>query len=225
MNNIKKFVKENLQLILLVLCGLLVVTGVLVMVFGAGNSDGFLKVMFVIFGIVLILLGCSLAFYAALTSNDDAANFFLYDSRTKSNMPLEELTFDVVDKKMTYVMTKLVANASKVWTENLFASNAEFFDEEGEIFRPLIAYKVLYDLSERANESIWNLYLMADTAIINSIVDALDDNSDDELGKAFKFLHKNASGDYERTEKFLADNQKYIQNKMLKYVKLNISKF
>ena len=84
MNNIKKFVKENLQLILLVLCGLLVVTGVLVMVFGAGNSDGFLKVMFVIFGIVLILLGCSLAFYAALASNDDTANFFLYDSKIKA---------------------------------------------------------------------------------------------------------------------------------------------
>lgn len=225
MNNIKKFAKENLQLILLVLCGLLVITGILVMVFGAGNSDGFLKIMFVVFGIILIALGCSLAFYAALLSNNDVPNFFLYDSRTKSNIPVDELTFDMVDKKMTYVMTNLVSNASKVWSENIFTSSNEFFDEDGEVFRPLIAYKVLYDLSERANESIWNLYLMADGSIIDSVVEALEENGDDELGKAFKFLHKNASGDYERTEKFLADNKKYVQNKMLKYVKANISKF
>ena len=224
MNKIKKFVKENLQLILMVLCGLLVVSGILVMVFGAGNSDGFLKVMFVIFGIVLIALGCSLLFFAMLVATNEEANFFLFDSRTKKNLPLESLTFDVINKKMTYVMTKLVSNASKVWTENVFTSNDEFF-KEGEIFRPLIAYKIIYDLCDRSNESIWNLYLMADSAIINSIADALEINDDGELGKAFKFLHENASGNYERTQKFLEDNRKYIQNKMIKYVKVNVSKF
>ena len=224
MEIIKKFVKENLQMILLVLCGLLVVSGILVMIFGAGNSEGFLKVMFVIFGIVLIALGCSLVFFAALVATDESANFFLYDSRSKSNIPVEELTFDIVNKKMTYVMTKLVANASKVWTQNLFEANDEFF-RDGEIFRPLIAYKVIYDLCDRANESIWNLYLMADGAIIDSINEALEANGDGELGKAFKFLHENAAGDYERTQRFLTDNKKYIQNKMLKYVKANSTRF
>lgn len=224
MDNIKKFVKENLQLILIVLCGVLVISGILVMVFGAGNSDGFLKVMFVIFGIVLIALGCALLFFAVLVATDENANFFLYDSRTKKNLPVESLTFETVNKKMTYVMTKLVANASKVWTENLFTSNDEFF-EEGEIFRPLIAYKVIYDLCDRANESIWNLYLMADRSIIESISEALEANDDGELGKAFSFLHENASGNYERTQKFLEDNRKYIQNKMVKYVKIHAPKF
>ena len=224
MDNIKKFVKENLQLILIVLCGVLVISGILVMVFGAGTSDGFLKVMFVIFGIVLIALGCALLFFAVLVATDENANFFLYDSRTKKNLPVESLTFETVNKKMTYVMTKLVANASKVWTENLFTSNDEFF-EEGEIFRPLIAYKVIYDLCDRANESIWNLYLMADRSIIESISEALEANDDGELGKAFSFLHENASGNYERTQKFLEDNRKYIQNKMVKYVKIHAPKF
>lgn len=224
MENIKKFVKENLQLILLVLCGLLILCGFLVMFFGAGNSDGFLKVMFVIFGIVLIALGCSLSFYAMLVSTNESANFFLYDPSTKTNIPVEELTFETVNKKMTYVMAKLVANASKVWTENLFTSNDEFFSE-GKAFKPLIAYKILYDLADRANESIWNLYLMADSSIIDSIAEALGENGDTDLGKALKFLHENASGDYERTEKFLEDNKKYIQNKMIKYVKIHISQF
>ena len=224
MDKIKKFVKENLQLILIVLCGLLVISGILVMIFGAGNSEGALKVLFVLFGIVLIALGCSLLFFAMLVATNENANYFLYDPRTKTNMPIDNLTFELVNKKMTYVMTKLVAYATKVWTENLFTSNDEFF-ADGEIFRPLIAYKVIYDLCDRSNETIWNLYLMADGAIIDSVAEALEDNDDGELGKAFKFLHENASGDYERTQKFLNDNKKYIQNKMIKYVKTNASKF
>ncbi len=224
MDKIKKFVKENLQMILLVLCGVLVVTGILAIVFGAGNNDGALKAMFVVFGIVLIALGCSLAFYAALIATNENANFFLYDQRSKRNISVEALDFDRVNKKMTYVMTKLVANASKVWTSNVFADNREFFDEN-EIFAPLVAYKVLYDLADRSNESIWNLYLMADKSVISSIAEALEMNSDSDLGKAIKFLHENAAGDFERTRKFLDDNKKYIQNKMIKYVKVHISKF
>lgn len=224
MEKIKKFVKENLQMILLVLCGILVITGILTIVFGANNSEGALKAAFVVFGIVQIALGCALVFYASLVATDENANFFLYDQRSKRNIPVEALEFDGVNKKMTYVMTKLVANASKVWTSNLFVDNKEFF-EENEIFKPLVAYKVLYDLVDRSNESIWNLYLMADKSVISSIVEALQLNSDEDLGKAIKFLHENASGDYERTKKFLDDNRKYIQNKMTKYVRVHISKF
>ena len=66
---------------------------------------------------------------------------------------------------------------------------------------------------------------MADGELISSIADAISLNGDEELAKAFKFLHENASGSYERTEKFLVDNKKYIQVKMLKYVKANIKRF
>lgn len=224
MDNIKNFVKQNLQLILLVLCGVLVLTGILVIVFGGGESEGFLKVMFIIFGTVLIALGCTLAFYAVAISTDETANFFLYDSQIKANMPVDKLTFETVNKKMTYVMTKLVPTAAKVWSKNVFVGHDDFFGGE-DTFKPLVAYKILYDLSDRANESIWNLYVMADRSIIDSIAEALEYNSDSELGKAFKFLHENAGGSYERTEKFLADNKKYIQNKMVKYVKANINRF
>lgn len=224
MENVKKFIKQNLQLILLVLCGALVLSGILVMVFGGGNSEGFLKVMFVIFGIVLIALGCALVFYAVVAYADVSSNFFLYDTQNKTDISEDQLTFEIVNKKMTYVMTKLVSSASKVWTENVLGENEEFFKGK-EIFKPLVAYKMLYDLFDRGNANVWNLYLNADASIIDSIADALELNEDGELGKAFKFLHENSDGNYERTEKFLVDNKKYIQGKMLKYVKNNLGKF
>ena len=152
-------------------------------------------------------------------------NFFLYDQNTKSNVSLDDLDFDRINKKMVYVMSRLSSSASKVWTENVFEGDNEVFADGDRRFAPLVAYKILFDLSERANEGVWNLYLMADASIIESIASALEINDDEELAKAFRFLHENASGSYERTEKFLADNKKYIQAKMVKYVKVNIDQF
>ncbi len=225
MSEIKSFVKQNLQLILYVLCGVLALVGVVIFVFGAGDSEGALKIVFILLGIVSIILGVALAVFAVVVGSAESANFFLYDQKLKSNIPIDELNFDIVNKKMTYVMTRLTSNASKVWTDNVFDEDSEIFADGDDSFVPLVAYKILYDLSERANESIWNLYLMADSSIIDAIASAVEYNDDEELAKAFKYLHENASGSYERTEKFLADNKKYIQSKMVKYVKTNIDRF
>ena len=50
--------KNNLPLIFLVLGGLLIIGGILVMIFGAGNSEGLIKVLFILISVVMILLGC-----------------------------------------------------------------------------------------------------------------------------------------------------------------------
>ena len=225
MDNFKKFVKQNLQVILFVLCGVIVLSAILTFVFGAGTSVGALKVLFVILGIVLMALGISFAFYAFLIGPTEKANFFLYDQKQKTNLSVDELDFELIDKKMTFVMSKLTANASKVWTENVFEGDSEVFADGDDRFVPLVAYKILYDLSQRANEGVWNLYLMADKSIIEALAAAIEFNNDEELANAFKFLHENAAGSYERTERFLADNRKYIQAKMVKYVKANIDRF
>ncbi len=225
MEKIKSFVRQNLKLILFVLFGLLVVTGILVIVLGGGHSDGFLKVMFIIFGIVLELLACSVAFLAIVTGGAEPANFFLYDNKKSANISLDELDFARVDKKMTFVMTNLTESVSEVWTRRVIFAESSDVLRENEALVPLVAYKMLYDLAERANESVWATYLAADALVIEDIAAALEINGDTELGNAFKFLFENAAGSYERTAKFLADNKRYIQSKMLKYVKANIEKF
>ena len=196
MESVKNFIKQNLRLILVILCGVLVLTGILVFIFGAAPNTGLLKIAFIAFGIVIILLGCALIFLAAVLGESEEANFFLYDSKLKSNVPVDELTFDTVNKKMTFVMTNLTTSASKVWTENVFEMESEIFADGDDSFVPLIAYKILYDLLDRSNEAIWQLYLAADAEIINTIAAALDLNGDGELANAIKFLHENADGNY-----------------------------
>jgi len=225
MEKMKGFFRQNLKLILFALCGLLIVAGILIIVLCGAQSDGFLKVMFIIFGIVLELLACSVAFLAIVTGGAESANFFLYDNKKSANISLDELDFAKVDRKMTFVMTNLTENASEVWSKRvIFAENSDVL-RENEALVPLVAYKMLYDLAERANESVWESYLSADALVVEDVAAALDLNGDNELGNAFKFLFENAAGSYDRTAKFLADNKKYIQSKMLKYIKNNIEKF
>jgi hypothetical protein len=171
------------------------------------------------------LIGCALVFYASLIAKDEQANFFLYDVKRKQNIPVEELNFDRVNRQMTVIMANLVDSDAKIWSCNVFVEkHEEIYDEDGALV-PLVAYKILYDLCDRASEAVWNLYLSASPEIVNSIVSALNQNDDSELGKVFKYLHESANGSYERTERFLRDNKSYIQNKMVKYVKANIEKF
>lgn len=225
MEKIKVFVKQNLKLILFALFGLLAVVGILVITLCGGQSDGFLKVMFIILGIVLELLAVSVAVLAIVSGEAEAANFFLYDSKKGANVPLEELDFARVDKKMTFVMTNLTESPSEAWSKTILFSQSSDILRDNEALVPLVAYKMLYDLAHRANESVWNAYVSADMLVIEDVVTALEMNGDNELANAFKFLFENSAGSYERTAKFLADNKKYIQSKMLKYVKANIEKF
>lgn len=225
MENLKSLIKRNLRLILAVMCGVLVVGGLLVLIFLGGDSDGWLKGMFIALGIVLIVLGCALLLLAAAFGESEKANFFLYDSKTKSNISVDDLDFALINRKMSFVMTTLASSSAAAWNENVFSEENEIFADGDDAFVPLIAYKMLYDLCERANEEVWQSYIAADESVIDAISSALEHNDDNDLGKAFKFLHQSAEGDYERTEKFLSDNRKYIQNKMIKYVKANIDRF
>ena len=225
MNEIKRFIKRNLQIILFVLCGVFAVGGILTFIFGAGDTTEFLQVMFIIFGALMILLSIALALLAFVVGSGEKANFFLYDSKLKANIPVDELSFEAVNKKMTFVMANLTTSASKVWTENVFEMESEIFEGEDDSFVPLVAYTILYYIIDRSNEAIWQLYLDASSEIIDTIASALELNDDCEFANAIKFLHENAEGNHERTAKFLADNRKYIQTKMVKYVKNNIDRF
>ncbi len=219
-----EFLKRNLRLILYIACAVLVLTGILVIVFTAGRSEGFLGFAFMALGVVTIAIGCSLAFFSNVVKTTEPANFFLYDSKRRTNIRLEELTFDIVNKKMTLVMADLAESSAKAWTENLFEAKKDVFESDPE-YLPLVAYKMLYDLADRSDETVWALYLSAPVSLVDAIVKALEANEDDQMGEAFKILYQKADGSYERTQKFLTDNQKYIQNKMLKYIKANIEKF
>lgn len=216
--------KKNLPIIFLIGGGVFILAGILAWILLGNLTEGLVKVLGIISAIVMIVIGGLALYYAFFLSGGEKQNFFLFDSKTKTNIPIEELEFEQVNRKMTYFLTKISSNASELWKEDIVGSDNENFGED-DLFRPLVAYKMIFDLVDRNAEGLWKLYLNADEVVIISLTDAISVSGDNELARTIRYLHKNANGNYETTAKFLNDNKNYIQKKMMKYVKANIEKF
>ncbi len=205
-----------------------------VLVFTIGTSfvgsitDGVWGVIAIVFtvlmGIVMILFGAASGFYGFLLIGGRKPNFFLYDQRTNSNINVEDLEFSQVNGKMTYFLTTISDHPSQLWEQNIIGSEHEQFGED-DLYRPLVAYKMLYALVEHDSPAQWQWYLASGGEVIESVAAAVAMSGDEGLANAVRKLHATAAGDYAKTRKFLCDNRVYLEKKMLKYVKSNIDKF
>ena len=227
MEKIKSVIKNNLLLIMSIAAGVLILGGVALIVLALTLSNtAFYKVMFIIMSIVMVLLGCVVTYFVLLVKDngleDEEPNLFLYDAETERNLSADILTFDLVNKRMAFFMSRVSNSIREIWTENVF-DNDEAFDGVDEL-KTLLAYKMIYDLADKDIPGLWELYLNADSELIEEIEINIANNGD-EFGKYIVKLHATANGNYEKSRKFLTDNKAYLENKMFNCVKRNIEKF
>lgn len=227
MDKIKNAIRKNLTLVLSIVAALLILGGIVFIVLGISLANStFNKVMFIIMSVVMILLGCVMFYFVFLTKDGangpEEPNLFLYDSATERNMSADALTFELVNKRMAFFMSRISSSIREIWSEDIF-DNDEVFDGVDEL-KVLLAYKMLYDLVDRDNPSLWGLYLDASRNLMSSICYQLESNGD-EVGRYILMLHDKADGNYEKSRKFLLDNKARIEKWMLRCAADNIEKF
>lgn len=227
MDKIKNAIRKKLTLVMSIIAALLIIGGVVLIVLGMSLANStFNKVMFIIMSIVMILLGCVMLYFVFLTKDGENGheepNLFLYDAATERNMSADALTFDLVNKRMTFFMSRISSGIREIWSEDIF-ENDEVFDGVDEL-KVLLAYKMLYDLVDRDNPGLWALYLNASRELMSSICDQIESNGD-EVGRYILMLHDKADGNYEKSRKFLLDNRARIEKWMLRCAADNIEKF
>ena len=98
--NVKKLIP-----ILLAVAAVFLIGGILILALltGQATSDVTLALT-VMIGILCILLA-GVILFVVYTTFDNDPNFFLYDSKLKKNISLEELTFERVNSRMGYYMS------------------------------------------------------------------------------------------------------------------------
>ena len=213
--------KKNLSTILLVagvVC-LLIAVVIAVLAFAGtfeGAGSGLIKVMLIIAAVLFLALG-GLVMYLAMITTTVTRHFFLYDKTTGKNIRPSELTFETVNKRMTGFMSRIANSERQAWSANIVGSVDERFGKD-DVYRPLMAYKMIYDLTEHNSPEYWRLFSKADPAIISSICDALSDNDDAQLGATLVFLREHHADNIEKISRFFMDNRAYMQKQMLKYV-------
>lgn len=221
-----KINSKNMAIVLMIVAGVLILGGISLFLFLVPGAASFFKVCLIIIGVLCILMGLGLLFTLYLGRDNDP-NFFLYDTKAQRNLPVDELTFDRVNSRMSYFLTTLSTSQEKLWADNTLADNGTGRFGVGDVYRPLTAYKMLYDLVELDRPEGWALFLCATPATMDSLLDALEENGEEAMSKALYHAYNSASGreDNEWLRDFLSGNAKYLRRRMLGYVQKNIEWF
>lgn len=219
--NVKKLIPCIIAAAAVMLIG-----GILILIFGvSGAGSSLTKVLVAIEGALAIVIGLILG-YIVLLSRDDDANFFLYDRRTSKNIRPEDLTFERINSRMGYYMSLISGSQEQMWQKNILGRENDRFGPN-DVYKPLAAYKMLYDLAELDRLESWVLFNEADAEVISSLTAALKQNGEDEMGRTLRFLYDDAMGpeDIERVRDFVMGNAQYIRRRMQKYIMDNLEWF
>lgn len=200
-----------------ILCFVLSIVAVLVAALAGLNTPA--TIILVIVAVCCLALALELG-YLFLLNKNAKANYFLYDSSTKTNVSVSKLSFAVVNARTGRYLSHFASSEGKIWNDRVL-DTAEIDSE----FAPLVAYKLLFSLADKDSEAGWNCLENASSKTVVFICEAMNANSDYELSNNFGKMMAEKPLNMPMIRDYLVRNKKYIQNRMLKYVVENIELF
>lgn len=169
---------------------------------------------------VSIVLAVELGYFTYLMM-DKTPNYFLYDSQTKRNISIQDITFKTISVKMSLFLSKYASSEGKIWNTRVLDNPYLEMPEE---FKPLVAYKLLYGLADNDTEAGWSCLENASEETLMFICNGLNVNNDKEFAANVAQLTKRPRN-MAMVRDYLVRNKRYMQSKMTKYVIDNIDRF
>ena len=216
-------IKRLMPLAMLLIAFLSLVAAIIVLVSAASADASYKKVLLRISAVLFFVLVGLALYYFYLTRESDP-NFFLFDQTTRKNVPVDQLTFGIVNERMDFYLSLISDSDEELWQGGVLAKNDGSFGRE-DIYRPLVAYKMLYDLTDRDDDVQWRLLEFAEVTTIRLLTRALKQGGDADMAQAIVELYRGEGEEGENLRDFLKGNQKYLRGRMLRYVKQHLDYF
>ena len=216
-------IKRLMPLAMLLIAFLSLVAAIIVLVSAASADASYKKVLLRISAVLFFILMALALYYFYLTRESDP-NFFLFDQTTRKNVPVDQLTFGIVNERMDFYLSLISDSDEELWQGGVLAKNDGSFGRE-DIYRPLVAYKMLYDLTDRDDDVQWRLLEFAEVTTIRLLTRALKQGGDADMAQAIVELYRGEGEEGENLRDFLKGNQKYLRGRMLRYVKQHLDYF
>ena len=195
---------------------------VVLLIIGIVYSGGaFAKTMLILVSVFMLLFAFELG-YLYLLSVNTVPNYFLFNSNLNRNLPVSNLTFQTVNVRMNRYLSRFAPSEGKLWTDKILDNPS--IDME-EAFKPLVAYKLLYDLAERDVDAAWRCFELASAQTVEFIAAGLEINGDDKFAKALRKMKSATPINLPAFKDLLIKNKRYLQGRMFKYAVQNINKF
>ncbi len=149
-------------------------------------------------------------------------NFFLYDRKTRRDLPVSELTFGEMRKRLLGFMS-IFRRRGKIFVGDLLV------DEKAvpEHFKPLLCYEILYELATDDGMDAES-FLSFGPECADVFSKYLRANEDYELAvniRSFIFDFADGNKRIDEFKSFMSTKAKHIEGKMLDYARTNIEKF
>ncbi len=214
--------QNRLKLILAITSGIALVAAILLFVFGIFVVQSIATKVVMIIAAVLSLALALEVLYLFFMSSDSRPNYFLYDNRQGRNVSVQKLTFQMINAKMNRYLSAFAPSEGKLWTDRVLEKpDLEMPDE----FKPLVAYKLLFDLAEHDSENGWKCFEIASVETVGFLCDALEMNGDEEMAQNLRQMKAATPINLKYIRDYLVRNRQYLKEKMRRYVYENIQKF
>ena len=217
--------KKSLPLILLVVGALFLVGAILIFAIAVPKADyAYKKILAIVCAVFMLMLtGLTVSYW--FLSRDIYPNYFLFDRKKKKNIPVEKLKFTMVSDRMTFLLGQIADSPEALWKSDVLLHESETYGYRS-VYKPLVAYKMLFDLGEQGVEtSYWTYFREAPECNINALCEALERVGEKKMVEAFKTIMERDPKDNMKIKEFLRRNMGYIRSKMVSYVVKHIELF
>ncbi len=217
--------KENLKKIFKITCIAMAVIAVIILVVGLLAIDWdempIVKIMTIIIAVLCGALAAEFG-YMYHIENEVKPNYFLYDPETNKNMPLQKMTFDVINRRMGRYLSTYAQSEGRIWTDRVL-DNPQLVMEDK--FKPAVAYKLLFNLAEKDVDAGWRCFELASVETVEFLCAALDSNGDTEIARTLRHLKHSTPVNVKYVRDYLVSNKAYLRTKLCNYVYDNINRF
>ena len=214
--------QKKINKLLVIAAAFFAVLAIILFVFGVTYDKGELaKVLLIVASLFVLLLSAELS-YLFLLSRKVVPNYFLFNATLNTNASPDKLTFETIDARMNKYLSSYAKNEAVLWTDGVLEKRAS---EIHPLFRPIVAYKLLFDIAENDSEAAWRCFLVSSDMTVEYIAGGLMQNNDRQLAAAILQLKRTKPVNMKQTRDFLVGNKKYIKKQLVSYVTENIEKF
>ncbi len=149
-------------------------------------------------------------------------NFFLYDRKNRSDIPISSLTVAAIREKLLEFMS-IFKRRGKLYIGDLFSENLNI----PEHFKTLFCYEILYELAAEDGHMDASAFLGFGGECADIFAKYLRENDDHELAAKLRcfILDYPKENNAESFKEYMKTKKEHIAEKMLKYTVKNIEKF
>ncbi len=216
--------QKKLNLILTIACAVFAVFAVALLVIGIvyDGEHTFTKIFMFLSAALCFALALEIAYIIWFADRKETPNYFLYDNSTKKNVTPDKLSVKVISRRMERYFSSYASSEGKLWTDGILTSNDLDMEDK---FKPIVAYKLLFDLANMDMEKGWKCFELASYETVDFICSCLEMNGEMEVAGNIRKMKTVQPFQIKYIRDYLISNCKYLQTKMLMYVRENIEQF